>query len=337
MNKGESFNEISEDLTKGGQKGDVPYGTLTSIHESPLQFGLLYVGSDDGLIHVSKDGGYQWTRITNDLPADRWVSRVQASKYDKATVYAAFNGYRNDDFKAYLYRSTNYGRTWQAIGTDLPDEPINVVKEDPTNKQVIYVGTDHGVYVSLDQGANFQAMYKDLPAVPIHDLVIHPRDREMVVATHGRSFYKATVNELQQLTDSILNADLHTFAIAKVKHSGGWGNSWSKWLAPDTPSIAMPIYVKAPMDIELEVQSKKGLKLHEQSYSLAKGINYLTYNASLVKDQAKPLAEELSELKKGVNVQIKKAKNEQYYLPKGTYKIIYRWKDQTQEQELVIE
>ena len=172
MDKGDKMQAISDDLTKGGKEGDVAYGTLTSIHESPLKFGLIYTGSDDGLIHITKDGGLTWKLLSGKLPQDLWVSRVQASSHKESRVYASLNGYRWDDFGSYLYVSDDYGSTWKKIGTDLPHEPINVVKEDPVNENLIYVGTDNGMYISLDGGTSFMKMTGGLPAVAVHDLVI---------------------------------------------------------------------------------------------------------------------------------------------------------------------
>ncbi len=139
FNQGDDFEAISGDLTTGGRKGDVAFSTLSTIHESPLTFGLLYVGSDDGLVHVSKDGGVSWENITAGLPKDMWVSRIQASAFEKGRVYAVLNGYRWDNFDAMAYMSEDYGKTWTKIGKDLPLEPLNVIKEDPSNADILYV------------------------------------------------------------------------------------------------------------------------------------------------------------------------------------------------------
>ena len=213
MDQGNTFEKLSVDLTKGGKKGNVPYGTLTTIAESPLKFGLIYVGSDDGLIHVSKDAGYTWSMISGTLPTDFWVSRVDASRHSEGRVYASLNGYRWDNFEALVYVSENYGENWKRIGLDLPAEPVNVIKEDPENENIIYVGTDHGVYISLDKGATFSAMDGGLPAVPVHDLVIHGRDHDLVLGTHGRSFWVADVQHIKALNDEILAKDLYVFSI----------------------------------------------------------------------------------------------------------------------------
>jgi hypothetical protein len=178
----------------------VPFGTLTTISESPLKFGLLYTGSDDGYVHISRDGGNTFTKINNGLPADLYVSRVQAGAHKESRVYVSMNGYRNDHFAAYLFVSDDYGATWKNISASLPAEPVNVVREDLENDSILYVGTDGGLYVSLDAGNSFMAWTKGLPkSVPIHDITIQQRDNEILLGTHGRSIYVAKLKEIQKL------------------------------------------------------------------------------------------------------------------------------------------
>ena len=124
------------DRTKGGKKGNVPYGTITTISESPITEGVIYVGSDDGIIHVTKNGGKTWKNISADLPQDLWVSNVYASNHDEKVIYASLDGYRWDNFSPYLFKSKNYGKTWESISSNLPDSPINVVVEDNLNKNI---------------------------------------------------------------------------------------------------------------------------------------------------------------------------------------------------------
>ena len=178
LDQGNSFEAISDDLTTGGIKGDVAYSTLTSIHESPLQFGLLYTGSDDGLVYCSKDGGISWTSIKNGLPERMWVTKIQASHHKKGRVYLSMNGYRWDDFKAYVFVSDDYGNSWQSISTGLPLEPVNIIKEDKENEDLLYLGTDHGLYVSMDRGNNWSVLQGNLPAVAVHDIAIHEESEE---------------------------------------------------------------------------------------------------------------------------------------------------------------
>jgi photosystem II stability/assembly factor-like uncharacterized protein len=199
MSKGDSLVTLSTDLTTNPTQGDVPFGTTTTISESPIRFGLIYVGTDDGNVQVSKDGGNSFTMISQKLPKGLYVSRVIASKYNVARVYVTLNGYRNDHFNAYVYQSDDYGTTWKQIMKDLPSEPVNVIKEDAVSEQVLYVGTDGGLYVSLDGGNSSMAWTKGLPAsVPVHDLEIHPRDHEIILGTHGRSLYVGKLDALRK-------------------------------------------------------------------------------------------------------------------------------------------
>jgi photosystem II stability/assembly factor-like uncharacterized protein len=199
MSKGDSLVTLSTDLTTNPVQGDVPFGTTTTISESPIRFGLIYVGTDDGNVQVSKDGGNSFTIISQKFPKGLYVSRVIASKFNVARVYVTLNGYRNDHFNAYVYQSDDYGTTWKQIMKDLPSEPVNVIKEDAVSDQVLYVGTDGGLYVSLDGGNSSMAWTKGLPAsVPVHDLEIHPRDHEIVLGTHGRSLYVGKLDALRK-------------------------------------------------------------------------------------------------------------------------------------------
>jgi photosystem II stability/assembly factor-like uncharacterized protein len=202
MNKGENLQNMGGDLTGGRKEGNVPFGTLTTINESPLRFGLIYTGSDDGFINVTKDGGYSWTAIHAKLPKTvqgLYISRVVASKYKESRVYATLNGYRNDHFNAYVFVSEDYGTTWKQICLDLPAEPVNVIREDPKAENLLYIGTDNGLYVSVDGGGSSFAWNASLPRVPIHDIAIQERDNEIVLGTHGRSIYIASLSEAQKL------------------------------------------------------------------------------------------------------------------------------------------
>jgi photosystem II stability/assembly factor-like uncharacterized protein len=167
----------------------------------------VYTGTDDGNIHVTKDAGATWTALHEtrkkgfNLPQKLWVSRVTASKHKEPRVYVSLNGYRYDDFLPYLYISDDYGTTWTAIGKDLPAEPINVIKEDPKNENIIYVGTDGGLYVSFNKGQSFVMWTSGLPkSVPIHDIAIQERENEIILGTHGRSIYIAKLDEVQKAT-----------------------------------------------------------------------------------------------------------------------------------------
>ena len=200
FNRGDSSVALSADLSTNPAQGDVPFGTTTTMSESPMRFGLIYVGTDDGNIQLTKDDGYTWELISKKLPKGLYVSRVTASAFKEGRVYASLNGYRNDHFLPYLYVSEDYGSTWKQIGKDLPNEPINVVKEDLTNENIIYTGTDGGLYVSLDGGNSSMMWNKGLPySVPVHDIAQHPRENELILGTHGRSIYIAKLDDVQKL------------------------------------------------------------------------------------------------------------------------------------------
>lgn len=340
MNQGNDFAEISGDLTTGGKKGDVAFSTLTSIHESPLKFGLIYVGTDDGLIHVTKDGGYEWQQITEGLPKDLWVTRVWASAHQEGTVYAALNGYRWDDFSAYLYRSNDYGKTWQSIRSNLPAEPINTVKDDAKNANILYVGTDNGLYISLDKGQSFMLMDNHLPAVAVHDLVVHPKTNDLVLGTHGRSFYKANVGHLQGLTEEILAKEIHAFKTNKVKKSSRWGTRRSRWSKVNEPKIQLSFYTKSAGLATIHIKNKEGVTLRTMTHQAVEGLNYMDYDLTLTEKGARVL-------EKAMNVDIKKKEDKKtikaakdngaYYLVKGKYLVEILKNGESAEVELVVE
>ncbi|HFC00784.1 MAG TPA: glycosyl hydrolase, partial [Phaeodactylibacter sp.] len=321
MNQGDDFSPISKDLTNGGKEGDVAYGTLTAIHESPLRFGLIYVGSDDGLVHVTKDGGSTWEQINKGLPEHLWVTRIQASKYEEGTVYLALNGLRWDNFESHIYQSIDYGKTWKRIGLDLPLEPVNVIKEDPENKQIIYVGTDHGVYVSFNQGESFMMMNKDFPSVAVHDIVIHPAAKQMIVATHGRSFYKVDVSSLQQLNGAIFEKNLSLFAVKKIKYSSRWGSHSNVWGDPFEPEMEFSFFSKTKGVTGILIKNKDGAVLSSFSHKTNKGINYVKYDLSINPSKRASYERFLNKNNKGKLVKIKDTDTKKTYLRKGVYTI----------------
>ncbi len=200
MNRGDDWTRISPDLSYNDPEklGDIPHQVISSLSESPLKFGLVYAGTDDGRVHVTKNSGDEWTEIIAGLPEKKWVSRLVASAYDEATVYLAQNGKRDDDFTAYLFRSKDFGSTWEDISAGIPSGPINVIKEDPKNGDILYVGTDLGVYVTTDGAKTWNVLGSGLPITFVHDLIVHPRDNIMVIATHGRGMYALDVKSVQE-------------------------------------------------------------------------------------------------------------------------------------------
>ena len=187
-NMGDDWRRISPDLTNYDpeKQGNIPYSIVFSIAESPLEKGLIYAGTDDGNVQVTHDEGKTWTKVVQDLPADHCIAGIEASRFDKATVYIAVNGKRVDDFNCYVYKSSDYGLTWTNIANNIPGSIANVVKEDPTNKDILYVGTDRGVYVTTNGGKSWAVLGRGLPTVYVHDFVVHTKEDFGVIATHGR-------------------------------------------------------------------------------------------------------------------------------------------------------
>ncbi|HAR37024.1 MAG TPA: hypothetical protein DCR87_09060 [Acidobacteria bacterium] len=191
LDRGDTWERISPDLTyfTPSESGDIPYHTITAISESPLKHGLIYVGTDCGRVSVTRDGGRSWQEITTGLPYQKWVSRIVASQYEMGTVYLTQHGRYDDDFAPYVWMSRDFGRTWVDISKGLPLGPVNVIREDPVDQKILYVGTDLAVYVSRDRGQTWQVLGSNLPSVYVHDLIIHPRDNMIVIATHGRGMW----------------------------------------------------------------------------------------------------------------------------------------------------
>ena len=322
MNQGTDFTEISGDLTKGGKAGNVPFGTLTTIHESSLKFGLIYAGSDDGLVHVTKDGGVTWTLISDNLPQDLWVSRVQASAFDEATVYLTLNGYRNDNFRPYVFVSNDFGDTWSDISLGLPNEPVNVIKEDPADGDILYVGTDHGTYVSLDKGKSYMPIAIDIPNVPVHDLVIQAKSKHLLLGTHGRSIYKMDIANLQKLKGK-LSESVVLFGVKDMKYSSNWGKIRNQFSKPNTPTLTYELYTNAYKSVTVELQDANGLVLHKESVEALMGLS--TYELAV---EISPNAEnsylKSVETSKYVseNGPLSKADNGKYYPIPGEYNIV---------------
>ena len=292
LDQGETWVAISPDLTRSEMRGDVPFGTLTSISESPLDFGRIWAGTDDGYVHFTDDGGREWRDVSAGLPRDRWVTRVDASRHDSARAYVSLNGYRDDDLMAYVFRTDDSGATWTSIAAGLPAEPVNVVREDPVNEDVLYAGTDRGAYVSLDRGASWQALPAGLPNVPVHDLVVHPRERELVAGTHGRSVFILDVLPIQELTAEVREQPAHVFPVEDVTFDRAWRSRRSRWFhqAIDDPEIQIPFWTAGAGMAELLVRDDDGRDLRRLELDAAAGVNVFTWD--LLLDESLALAAE---------------------------------------------
>ncbi|MHC5062471.1 MAG: WD40/YVTN/BNR-like repeat-containing protein [Planctomycetota bacterium] len=219
VNRGDRWEAISPDLSSADPekiKGNVPHCTITSIAESTLQQDLLWVGTDDGKVWTSRNGGGRWIDLSDrfpDMPAALWVSRVEASPSDAETAYVSFTGYREDIRAPFLYLTTDGGESFRSIANNLPQEPINVVREHPRNPSVLFVGTELRVMVSVDSGGNWHELGGNLPTNPVHDLLVHPRENDLVIGTHGRGFYIMDISALADMNPQTLATGFHVFPV----------------------------------------------------------------------------------------------------------------------------
>jgi photosystem II stability/assembly factor-like uncharacterized protein len=274
MDQGNTFTPISGDLTRGGRVGDVPYGCLSTINESSIKFGLIYVGSDDGLIHVTKDGGVTWTRISDNLPQHMRVSRVVASSHVEGRVYATISGCQWDHFKPYVYVSENFGATWKQIFTDLPCESVNVVREDPENENLLFAGTDNGLYCSVNRGTTSMRMSNGIPAVAVHDIVIQARDHELVVGTHGRSIYTVKIKALEDLPNTA-GLDFYAYDPGTVKILSGYEiDENGDYQQYNKATVPLTWYAREAGTVEISVTSSEGdFTIMHRIDSCKKGVN----------------------------------------------------------------
>lgn len=330
MDHGKTFTFRSQDLTKGGKPGNVPYGTLTSIDESPLKFGLLYVGSDDGLIHVSHDAGNSWTKIGNQLPKSLWVSRIVASQFVESKVYVALNGYRYDHFEPYLFISDDYGHTWRNIAQGLPKEPINAVLEDHRYPDLLYVGTDNGLYWSMDGGQNYELISTTLPPVAVHDLKIQKNANDLLVGTHGRSIYKINLGPIHAIRANH-HLDIAILSDTKVRFNPHWGKIRQPWSKPVDSHAKIGVWSKYDQDSLQYRVVYKDLALHSGFVSLKRGIQYIQYNLTLDSTQVNAYFElwVKDQKQNWEHEPIRKADNGHYYLLPGKYRLTLLKEDET--------
>jgi hypothetical protein len=317
MNKGEDMKVLTGDMTSADRKGDVPFNTITAIHESPTRFGLIYIGTDDGKVWVSKDAGYTFTRIDSGLPQGFYVSRLTASAHVEGRVYATLTGCRSDHFAPYLFVSEDYGQSWTSLSAQLPHEPLNVVREDPTDEDLLYVGSDNGLYVSLDRGKSWMTMNSTLPRVAIHDLVIHPREPDIVLGTHGRSLYVASLSEVRQLTDSIRNSSAKWISSPDVVYSKSWGAIPGAFQSPDTPTVDVCYFVKSIGTVKIEVVGPKGVSLLTVNDTADAGLNYLSLPLLLPANSVSAFRKAGKEMA----AKLQQGENGNYYLPAGEYSL----------------
>jgi hypothetical protein len=255
-NEGQSWERISPDLTRhdpdtmgpsGGpitldQTGVETYATVFALAPSPLEPGVIWTGSDDGLIHVTRNGGTDWQNVTPaDLPAFARVSLIEASRFTPGTAYVAANRYQRADRAPYVFRTRDYGRTWTRIVTGLPgDDFPRAIREDRERAGLLFLGTEHGMYVSFNDGDAWQSLRLNLPVTPIHDIAV--KDDDVVIATHGRSFYVLdNISVLRQLRPAVASSAVHLFAPAGATRSVSRGVAIDYYLKGEAEQVTVEI------------------------------------------------------------------------------------------------
>ncbi len=307
INRGDNWTIISPDLTTddpekhsrptGGitldQTGAETHCTITTISESPLTPGLIWVGTDDGNIQLTRDGGHTWTNLRDKVPGvpeGIWVTRVEASRFNQGTCYLTFDGHRSDLFRPMVFKTGDFGQTWTDISSDLPDEgPVYVIREDVKNKNLLFVGTEFDVFFSLNGGQSWTDLSLNMPTVAFHDLMIHPRDNDLIAGTHGRGIWILDdISPLQQLNDKILAAEAHLFENRRPGtqwlrlRRGGYGRGnlyFAGENPPDGTAVHFYLREKPVSPIQVEISDPNGnLKTTYEFKEASAGINRILWD-----------------------------------------------------------
>ena len=313
LDKGDNWDEISDDLSKGGIKGNVPYGTITTFDESSYDFGKIVVGTDDGNIVLTEDSGTNWKPINNGLPSNLWVSRVAFSSHNKNRIYASLNGYRSNNFEPYLYVSADNGNTWKKISLNLPLSPINVIREDIKDEKILYVGTDNGLFVSFDLGSNWHPFSSNLPRVAIHDLVIHEQTNELVIGTHGRSIYKIELDLFSKYLEASGNQNIISFLnFNEIKFSNSWGKKIIYSSETIDKNFVIDLFSSKNKNFDFEILNENYKTLNQGNFNTDYGFNKIKIPITIDKKLSDKYLKKI-----GFNSKISDDGNR--YLSKGEY------------------
>ncbi len=310
--RGDTWTKLGGDLTTGVERDKLPimgkvpdkdmlsrhdgvqqYPCITTVSESPLTSQVLWVGTDDGNLQVTRDAGKTWKNVAERVPGvpkGTYVSRVAASRYAEGTAYGAFDGHRSNDFNVYLFMTTDYGETWKAISGGIPasNGTVHVVREHPRNPSLLFAGTEYGAYISFDRGANWTALKMNLPTVPVDDIVIHPRENDLILGTHGRSIWVLDdITPLEQLDSKSLAADVHLFDMRPATawriygHKGNTGHKF--FVAKNPPYGALITYsLKSKLDdkakLTISILDKEGKLIRELEGKKEAGIHRVNWD-----------------------------------------------------------
>jgi len=305
VNKGETWRIISPDLTtndpelrdtsSGGgltnsNTGGENHFTIMTISESPLDDNIVWAGTDDGNVQLTTDGGISWSNMKSSvprIPEKIWVSRIEASHHDKGTAYVTFDNHRFDDMKPYVFKTTDFGKSWEDISGNLPEKySVYVIREDFDNPNLLFVGTEAAVHYSIDGGNRWERLMKNMPSVAVHDLVIHPRDADLVAGTHGRSIWICDdITPLRQINADIMKKELHVF-------DSRIGTKWLRWNMGRTQpafefrgenppyGVLINFYLKGEPaeEVTITIEEFMGEQIEVIKYEAHKGINRVSWD-----------------------------------------------------------
>jgi photosystem II stability/assembly factor-like uncharacterized protein len=273
--------------------GQETFGQIVTFAESPIKEGLLYAGTDDGNLQISRDGNRTWKNITANIPGvpkNTYVSRIVPSRYAEGTAYLTLDGHRADDYSTYVFVTNDFGQSWKSIKSNLPaGVTARVIREHPRNQNLLFLGTEFGAYVSFDRGARWTRLQGNLPMVRVDDIQIHPRDNAMVLATHGRSIWVLDdLSPLERAADSVLASDIHLFDVAPATHFrlyGRKGNIGHKWFtAPNPPYGAVINYYlkdKPKDDVKITITNSTGTVVRELKGPKEAGLSRVVWDLRL--------------------------------------------------------
>ena len=317
--KGQTWTVISPDLTTDDPKkqqdsggpismentGAESHCTIITIAESPVRKDVIWCGTDDGNVQVTQDSGETWTNVVRNipgLPSHTWCSRIEASHFDAGTAFAAFDGHRSDDYETYLYKTTDFGKTWISIKGNLPFGWIHVVRQDRKSKNLLFVGTEFGIHASLDGGKSWFSLKNDLPTVAVRDIAIHPRANDLIIGTHGQGVWILDdITPLQEMSEGVLQADKHMFSI-RPETQFYYRNSRESFGRPEfrgeNPDYGVFITTyfrdKPEEKPKILIKDRNGEKVFEISLSTAEGLQRKIWTMRTV-----AISEEGEEIKPG--------------------------------------
>ena len=348
---GNSWKKISPDLTTndpvktdqsktGGlskdNSGAENHCTIFTIAESPLDQNVIWVGTDDGNVQVTTNGGKNWTNTTpniSGLPANTWCYHIEASVHGKGTAYAVFDGHTKNDMNAYVYKTTDYGKTWTSIATDQIETFARNIQEDYENEDLLFLGTEFGLYITVDGGKNWSKFTNNMPATAVHFVDLQKKTNDLVMGTHGRGVIIIDdISPLRQINQEMLQESVHFFdtkpTVMKEESGFGGGSTELQFVGPNPPSSALVMYYLKKRHtfgkMSMEIQDQDGNVLATPTPSKSKGINIVKWNYSY-------------KLPK-----IAKAKTFTFggftapQVPAGTYKVVLKKGKQTYEHDLVL-